>query len=192
MAYATYTTEALVCGTKNRNTADRSYMLFTREAGMLLADARSVREERSKQRYALQDFSHTRVSLVKGKRSWKVGSATAFANHYSSAMSKEARGSVVALYRFLRRFIHGEESQPELFDYALDALVYLKGEVTSRPFVVEVVMVELLARLGYGDSRGVPGALRGCPPAEISRLYTPLLHTHIQKILDQAVSASHL
>lgn len=56
MAYETYTTEALVCGTFNRNTADRSYLLFTREAGMLYADARSVREERSRQRYALRTF----------------------------------------------------------------------------------------------------------------------------------------
>ena len=56
MAYVTYTTLALVCGTFDQKTSDRSYMLFTREAGMLFASARSVREERSKQRYASTRF----------------------------------------------------------------------------------------------------------------------------------------
>ena len=63
MSYQTYTTEALVCGTYDRNTADRSYRLFARELGMLFADARSVRLEKSRQRMALSDFSLVRVSL---------------------------------------------------------------------------------------------------------------------------------
>ena len=80
MAYATYTTQALVCGTFDRNTADRSYRLFTREFGMVWADARSVRLEKSKQRSALTDFSVVRISLVRGKAGWKIGSVIAQQN----------------------------------------------------------------------------------------------------------------
>src|SRR6056297_1890561 len=95
MAYVTYTTDALVCGTFDRNTADRSYRLFTRELGMLYADARSARKENSKQRQALQDFSLIRVSLVKGKGGWKIGSVTEVKNYYACAINQAARGSVV-------------------------------------------------------------------------------------------------
>lgn len=83
MAYVTYTTDAIVCGTYDRNTADRSYRLFTRELGMLYADARSVRLEKSKQRQALQDFSLIKVSLVKGKAGWKIGSVSEVQNYYT-------------------------------------------------------------------------------------------------------------
>ena len=132
MAYATYTTKALVCGTFNRNTADRSYLLFTREAGMLYADARSVREERSRQRYALQDFSLVRVSLVKGKQSWKVGSIEAQKNYYSLAVENETRGSVVSLFRLLRRFVNCEEAAPELFYYVTEAFYELSLNVSEQ------------------------------------------------------------
>ena len=38
---------------------------------MVLAAARSVREEKSRQRYALQEFALVRVSLIKGKSGWR-------------------------------------------------------------------------------------------------------------------------
>ena len=45
MSYQTYITEALIVGSFDSNTADKSYLLFTKSAGMLYASARSVREE---------------------------------------------------------------------------------------------------------------------------------------------------
>jgi len=92
MSYATYTTEALVCGSRNNNTSDRAYLLFTEEVGMIWASARSVREERSKQRYALQDFSLIRVSLVKGKSGWRIGSVEATCNPFMEARSRSGQG----------------------------------------------------------------------------------------------------
>lgn len=57
---------------------------------MLYASAKSVREERSKQRYALQEFSHARVTLVRGRSGWKVTGAEAIADLYALA---ETRGT---------------------------------------------------------------------------------------------------
>ena len=105
MSYQTYTTEALVCGSFLHNTADKVFLLFTREAGMLYATAKSVREERSKQRFALQDFSLINVSLIKGKQGWRVGSVEAEVNYFTKSEERLARGSVVLLFKTLRRFI---------------------------------------------------------------------------------------
>lgn len=160
MSYATYTTDALVCGAYDRNTADRSYLLFTREAGMLYADAKSVREERSKQRYALQEFSQVRISLIKGKHTWKVGSVETLHNDYSEAASREARGSVVRIYKTLRRYIRGEEAARELFDYVRSALSLLRGELTKRELTERIVEANVLWRLGYVDEASLPVAAR--------------------------------
>jgi DNA repair protein RecO len=193
MAYATYTTNALVCGTFDRNTADRSYLLFTREAGMLYADARSAREERSRQRYSLQDFTLVRVSLVKGKGGWKVGSIQALHNFYHEAVDQAARGSVVSVFRLLRRFFKGEEPAVELFDYVVESISQLAGQQTDRMFLQMLVQVHILAELGYVDSQLLPSTLqnRALASADIEN-YSEADERVIEKLYTQAVSVSHL
>ena len=192
MAYVTYTTKALVCGTFNRNTADRSYLLFTREAGMLYADAKSAREERSRQRYALQEFSLIRVSLVKGKRGWRVGSIESLKNYYHDAIDKDSRGSVVSLCRLLRRFVKGEESMPDLFDYTVLALDELIKHTEERSFVSVTVQVRILAYLGYVNMNMVPESVRDIAPKDIAIKRNAEVDKQVNSIYTHAVSMSHL
>jgi DNA repair protein RecO len=193
MAYATYTTNALVCGTFDRNTADRSYLLFTREAGMLYADARSAREERSRQRYSLQDFTLVRVSLVKGKGGWKVGSIQALQNFYHEATDQAARGSVVSVFRLLRRFFKGEEPAPELFDYIVQAVEKLAIKQPERTFLQMLIQVHILAELGYVDNQLLPSTLQNRTLASLDTSnYSEADERTIEKLYTQAVSASHL
>ena len=150
MTYATYHTEALVCGSYLNNTADKSFLLFTKRAGMLYATARSVREERSKQRYALQDFSLITVSLIKGKTGWRVGSVATEGNIFGDALSRQARGSVVRVLKLLRRFVTGEESHPELFDELIYGLRYVASDITTnRVLAEEIIEARILSVLGY-------------------------------------------
>jgi len=192
MSYTTYTTDAIVCGTYDRNTADRSYRLFTRELGMLWADARSVRLEKSKQRFALSDFSLIRVSLVRGKSGWKIGSVTGHKNYYHCATSQSARGSVVSLVRFLRRYVQGEETQVELYDYVIAALDVLAGEVIERGFVDQVVTLRILAELGYVAKPSVPASLLTILPAELTGMYSKTDATIVASLLENADTLSQL
>jgi len=193
MAYATYTTEVLVCGTFDKNTADRSYLLFTREAGMVYADARSVREERSRQRYALQDFSSARVSLVKGKGGWRIGSIEPLENHYLLAVDKPARGSVVSIVRFLRRFAGAEEANPEVFDAIVAALRFVRTAVAHRDLLERIVMVRTLVELGYVDAKRIPEAVRTAPLATLVATPPPQsVADTLERLYTQAVSVSHL
>jgi DNA repair protein RecO len=193
MAYAIYTTDALVCGTFDRNTADRSYLLFTREAGMLYADARSAREERSKQRYSLQDFTLVRVSLVKGKGGWKVGSIQSLNNFYHESVDQAARGSVVSVFRLLRRFFKGEEPAVELFDYVVESITQLANDQTDRMFLQMLIQVHILAELGYVDNQLLPSTLqnRALTSVDISN-YSEADERVIEQLYTQAVSVSHL
>lgn len=192
MSYTTYITEALVCGTMHRNTADSSYLLFTREAGMLFAAAKSVREERSRQRFALQDFSLVRVTLIRGKSGWRIGSVESHENFYSTATDKAARGSVVAIVRFLRRFVHGEETHPELYDYLINALHELLAISGDRSCVDAVVQIRALEMLGYVSSSVVPATVRTTSLSLIPHTCSPALVTTMERIIDSSVRASHL
>jgi recombinational DNA repair protein (RecF pathway) len=123
---------------------------------MLYAEAKSVREERSKQRYALQEFSYLRVSLVRGRHTWRIGSAETIRNDYAAAVSREGRGSVTLVYKFLRRYIQGEEPAPKLFDFCVATLPVLATEISERSFVELYIQVALLTELGYVAHSALP------------------------------------
>lgn len=192
MGYVTYTTQAIVCGTYDRNTADRSYRLFTRELGMLYANARSVRKEESKQRQALADFSHIKVSLVKGKGGWKIGSVVEIKNYYGHAVDQAARGSVVKIIRLIRRFVTGEETQVDLFDEYIRALDFFAEERVERKCFEHVFVQRILAQLGYIKSSDVPEQFREIALASIATDEVCIRDKAIAHSIERAQNASQL
>lgn len=147
MAYKTYITEALVCGSENRNTADRSLLLFTRDAGMLYASVKSIRKEESKHRYALQECSHAKITLVRGKAGWRIAGAEAIRNLYANAKTRETRLFLRNIILLLRRVVHGEVSHPEIFDDLIEASAFV-NEHNHKAFE-QVCTLRMLYVLGY-------------------------------------------
>lgn len=187
MSYKTYTTEAIVCGSRANNTSDKSFLLLAREAGMLWASAKSVREERSKQRFALQDFSLVRVSLIKGKNGWKVGSVENEINYFLPSKRKADRQRVTAIVKLLRQFVHGEVSQPAVFDDAKAALgLALQGELSEA--ALTVFTLRFLNHLGY-----IASPLRFTDHLEAAKWWTlPPAPPEAETAIRRAKAASHL
>lgn len=193
MSYKTYTTEALVCGSNNSNTSDRSYLLFTKDAGMLWASARSVREERSKQRYALQDFSRIRASLVKGKSGWRVGSVVAEGNPFLQAENRIERACVNFVVAQLRRYVHGEIPLPKVYDDTLELLK--QSELTPERSVrlQQLFSIRLLTELGYvAPHEGWIQIIEAPTVSEAFLLYTEDMLSTIVSAIKGAAEASHL
>lgn len=181
-----------MCGSFEQNTADKSFLLFTRDAGMLYATARSVREEVSKQRCALQDFSRIRVSLIKGKQGWRVGSVEAEHNDFSAAQDREVRGSVVLVYRLLRRFIRGEEAFTDLYDFTIAALDAVSQPQPKRRLLDLYIQTHMLSLLGYVDSEAIPEELKDKTLAEIAVLDTDVSLVQLENLAAKATESSHL
>ena len=151
MSYQTYITKAIVCGSRHSMTSDKSYLLYTQELGMLWATARSVRMEKSKQRPALQDFSVIRVSLVRGKATWRIGSVEALANPFLASQTRVARGAVSYIVKALRKYVHGEVPVPRAFQDVLYLLPVVSKETDIDMIALyqNVFMIRLLDELGY-------------------------------------------
>ena len=192
MSYVTYTTEALVCGSYEQNIADKSFLLFTREAGMLFATARSVRAEGSKQRYALQEFSQIRVSLIKGKQGWRVGSVEAVKNDFSAVTTREARASIIRLYKLLRRFIRGEEASVELYDFVIEALAKIADESVNRKLLDLYIHCRVLLLLGYVDPQQLPPELVDAVIDTVAKTEDEKLQSKLEKLVLKATDSSHL
>lgn len=192
MSYQTYITEALVCGNFDHNTADRNYLLFTKEAGMLYASARSVREEKSKQRYALQDFSLITVSLVKGKTGWRIGSVEACDNYFLLAESREARGSVVAIFKLLRRLVQGEEAVPEIFDFCREGFLLVSRDIANRAVVDTLFKLKLLSLLGYVDEQSLPNNFKHWSWHKLLAEQGNFSAVFNQVLIEKGIANSHL
>lgn len=155
MAYHTYTTDALVIGSEDRLAADRMLMLFTCDAGLVYARAVSVRRERSKLRYGLQDFSSVRVSLVRGKRGWRIVGAEPKENLYFSASDRQVRAALMRTLKLMRRLVRGEEPHAGLYTTLADGLSLLascRGDEIVR--AERALTLRILAALGYVAPRG--------------------------------------
>ncbi len=185
-----YITEALVCASKSSNTSDKSYLLFTKDAGMLWASAKSVREERSKHRYAVQDFSMVRVSLVRGKSGWRVTGSEAIRNLYFDAQSRETRTLVRNVLRFLKRLLHGETPVPQVYE---DAVALLEFS-SSDPLRVETVFaLRTLHTLGYIAKEELFGTVLTAPTLEDAfKEADEALFEKSRKTIAEALEASHL
>lgn len=189
MSHKIYTTEAIVVGSRFNNTSDKSFLLFTRSAGMLWATGKSVREERSKQRFALQEFSFIRASLVKGRHGWRLGSVVALDNFFTHVNNRESRLAIVTIIKRIRQFLHGESNHFELFDETVQILNKLKTENSSElERLVDIFTLRFLFALGYVASElSFSNYLKETKWWEL-----PPLPKEARKAIEKAQRASHL
>ncbi len=151
MSHHIYHTEAIILGTRPSGEGDRLLYCYTRDLGLVVAHARSIRESRSRLRYALQMFSHASVDLIRGKYGWKLISATPISS-FRELWGDEGRRRIAANHTELtRRLIQGEERHESLFDDIIRGLTFLStlydGE-SLRDAELLLVM-QLLNSLGY-------------------------------------------
>ena len=155
--YQKYNTEALVLGSRESGESDRTVALFTRDFGLVYARATSVRSEHSKMRYATQHYTQALVSLVKGKRGWRLAGASALriAGADVKGVAAFARVSELTV-----RLIHGEEHNAYLFEVLSEAHAALMREKVEAYATIEIVCVaRVLYALGYLSAEALETAL---------------------------------
>jgi recombinational DNA repair protein (RecF pathway) len=160
---------------------------------MLFATARSVREEKSKQRFALQDFSRIRVSLVKGKSGWRIGSAEALGNTFLGATSRQERGLLHFVFAQLRRYVHGEVAVPSVYTDVEDIFERVTEFVPKSALVQKLFSLRLLAQLGYV----APESLWSEPVETLSIMdallcYNDSMAAAIARAIEKGAQESHL
>ena len=165
--YQKYQTDALVLGSRETGENDRTFTLFTREFGLIRARASAVRTEKSRMRYALQNWARANAGLVRGKRGWRLAGASAIQSAQGDARGVAAFARIAEL---TARLVHGEEKNEYLFAVlaeAHDALMSAGGgpsfggqENSSIFGTIEIVCVaRVLYALGYLSAEALETAL---------------------------------
>lgn len=168
MAHRHYHTLALVLGGHNVGESHRYLTLLTREFGMVSAVARSMRLERSKLRFALRDFALLQASLVRGREMWRITGAVLVSDYYHTFKHDQERVAfLVHLTALLRRLLHGEERNEQLFEIVHTALTHLKEPAGGQEVIRDVenlTVLRLLSSLGYQSDKRELSELFGTAP----------------------------
>ena len=155
--YQKYQTDALVLGGRENGENDRTFALYTREFGLLWARASAVRKESSRMRYALQNYSHASVGVVRGKRGWRAAGATAVTHAHGDERAVAAFARIAHL---VLRLVQGEEANPYLFAALAEAHSALMQEKCDAFATIEIVCVaRILYALGYISTEALSSAL---------------------------------
>ncbi len=136
---------------QNIGEANRFFLLFTRDLGLVRATAQGIRKEISKLRYGLQQFSLSNMSLVKGKDVFRITSAKPTDNFYFS-LPLEKREVSVRIFSLLRRLIQGQEPNEVLFDKVLTGMEFLQNTNLDQKEILDferVLVFRILDNLGY-------------------------------------------
>lgn len=155
VSYHIYHTEALILSGRAVGEGDRSLFCYTRELGLVMAHAKSLRESRSRLRYALQTFSHAEIDLIRGKHGWRLISARPVRSHSELWRHASKRRILAHHAGLLERLIQGEERHEILFDDIISGLQFLERvESGAHLRAAELLLViRLLAHLGYWEER---------------------------------------
>ena len=149
--YRIYHTEAFVLGSRPKGEDSKILILYTRELGLIYAHAQGIRKISSKLRFTLQDFSHARVDLVRGKEVWRVTTASPLVSHKTVCHSPIAERIVARITSLVMRLVTGEESNEEVFSAMMRAYDLLAVPHDAAQYrVIELLSVaRILVALGY-------------------------------------------
>lgn len=194
MSYSVYTTPAFVLSTRNIGEANRLYTLLTRDVGTISATAQSVRLEKSKLRYALQNFSFAEVSLVRGKGGWRITNAYSLGNLFFEITEKSKRDLLAKIFRLLKRLLVGESPDVELFEIIRAGFSLIQTLPSSEIPAFELVFVlRIISALGYGtDSKILEEFSREPLESETLRKLATENRREIIKEINTALRASGL
>jgi DNA repair protein RecO len=151
MAYHVYSTKGVILGSFASREADRVYSILTEELGLVRARARSVRAIQSKLRGALEPFSLSVVSLVRGKDSWRITGATLIDRLSEEKLGKPGLVAFGRIFSLIDKLVAGEEAHKELLMVIEEGLQYVyshKNEAKAETLEILLVL-RLLHELGY-------------------------------------------
>ena len=155
MTHHIHHTRGLILWSMPTGESNRFYKIFTEDLGLVGASAQSVREEKSKLRYVLQDFSWVTLDLVRGKEVWRVTSA-GDDRTISAIKGDHARFKLFArICSLVLRLVHGEKREDNLFHDLVLMTEFLEKDSVDVKLELAfeaIVALRILAHLGYLDS----------------------------------------
>lgn len=137
-----YTTPAFIVSSTPYGEAGKFLFLFTKDFGMIGTVAQGVRLLKSKLKYHIQDYSLSKVSIVRGKEVWRLTGASEVED------TIKPNTLHIKILKLLKRLLPGEEKNTELFE--IIESVY-KTDINDFDIIIVeyLTVLRILFVLGY-------------------------------------------
>lgn len=184
--YQKYQTDALVLAGRDIGEADKAYALYTHDFGLVRARGSAVRSEKSRMRYSLQNYSFSNVSLVRGKRGWRVAGARPITLVPADGVHAFAR-----VAELVNRLVPGEEKNEYLYDSLLGAH---KALALGDAAAIEILCVaRALYSLGYISAEEIGTQLfENAEYSQVSFAELREVREQLLAAINKAISETHL
>lgn len=149
--YQIITTSGFIIDSKPNGDAGKTFSIFTREIGLIRASAQGIRLEKSKLRYHSQEYTLGDFSFVRGKDIWRMTNAGIVQEN--KQIDKNRISLVARLALLLRRLLHGEEVNVDLFEHIERSLIFIyNSPILSEEqlkILESIIVYKMLNILGY-------------------------------------------
>ncbi len=156
-------THGFVLSSRNTGEANKMLTVYTKELGLVRAAAQGVRLNKSKLRFALQDFSYANIDFVQGRDIWRVTSAATITSFPFARGDRQSLLLIARIGRLLERLCTGEEASEKIFNDFIQALYILDDasvESSSREALELHLVLRIVNELGYiGESSALAAYL---------------------------------
>ena len=149
MASVTYHTNGIILHYYDAGEADRIFVIFSEDFGLLRIFAKGVRSIKSKLAPHLTLFSKSRIAFVSGTSFLRLVDAEV---HTACNLRGEAFEAGGRLSRAITRLIQGQEPDVRVWQLLVSAFSFLEHKAMPKDtadFFCTLFAVRLLARLGY-------------------------------------------
>ncbi len=140
-------------GKKDVREADRIFSILTKDFGRIDAMAQGVRYVKSKLRYNLNAFSHSRIGLTMSGELWRIIDAEELGAWAGIRSNPKKLAVVSRLAGLINRMVRGQETDANLWDEVKNSLVFLeKYNVEDEKNLITfelLTTLRILSHLGY-------------------------------------------
>ncbi len=151
-----YNTKGIILSSFGVGEANKLFYILTKDLGLIQATAQGVRNINSKNRYGLQDFSISNLSLVRGREVWRITNVSAKENLFFKLSQREILEFLAGIFTFIRQLVQGEEKNEELYNLVSNLVSFLKKEelnVQDIKGLELITKIRILHNLGYFDDK---------------------------------------
>ena len=198
MSHHIYQTKSFIIDSIDTGEANNLLTIFTQDLGLIRIAAQGVRLMKSKLRPSIQNYSFSKVSLVRGKEYWRLTNADKLISLYDKRIPLETRKSMIKVLIFLRRMTPAEIKHTDIFNlvsslysFVLEHKVFIDTHGLTP--IESLATLRILDALGYGnDDMDIKKLSSGTDWTEEVILESVPLQESIQKHIQNALENSHL
>ena len=198
MSHHIYQTKAFIIDSIDTGEANKLLTIFTQDLGLMRIAAQGVRLIKSKLRPSIQNYSFSKVSLVKGREYWRLTNAEKLISLYDKRIPLETRKGMIRILMFLRRMTPIEIKHTDMFNlvsslysFILEHKLFI--DTHGLTSIESLVTLRILDALGYGnDDAELKKLSSGTDWTEEIILESIPLQEAIQKHIQNALENSHL